>query len=104
MSGGIHVPVIPGIFPIFNYGQISRIASLCGAKIPSKLQDKLSRVSGGNEDVEKYGIEHAIRQSEDLLKNDAAGLYFYSMNRSRHVMRIIRELPPKSFGSNSILE
>ncbi len=104
ISRGIHVPVIPGIFPIFNYGQISRIASLCGAKIPSKLQDKLSRVSGGSEDVEKYGTEHAIRQSEDLLKNDVSGLHFYSMNRSRHVIRIIQELPKKLFENNSILE
>jgi len=92
ISEGIHVPIIPGIFPIFNYKQISRVASLCGAKIPSKLHDKLSRISDRSEEVEKYGIEHALRQSEDLLKNDVSGLHFYSMNRSRHVMRITQEL------------
>jgi len=104
ISAGIRVPIIPGIFPIFNYKQISRIASLCGAKIPPRLRDKLSKVSEKNAEVEKYGIEHAIIQSEDLLGNEVSGLHFCSMNRSGHVIKIIRELPKKSFENNSILE
>jgi len=104
ISAGIRVPIIPGIFPIFNYKQISRIAALCGAKIPPRLHDKLSKVSEKNEEVEKYGIEHAILQSEDLLGNEVSGLHFCSMNRSGHVIKIIRELPKKPFENNSILE
>ena len=104
ISAGIHIPIIPALFPIFNYRQISRIASLCGAKIPQRLNDKLSKVSEKNEEVEKYGIEHAIIQSEGLLGNNASGLHFYSMNRSGHVIRIIEELPKKSFENNSVLE
>ncbi len=104
IEAGIRVPIIPAIFPIFNYRQISRIAALCGAKIPPRLRGKLERVSERNEEVEKYGMEHAIRQSEDLLENEVAGLHFYSMNRSRHVIRIIRELPKKSFENKSVLE
>ena len=103
-AAGIRVPIVPAIFPIFNYRQISRIAALCGAKIPSRLRGKLERVSERSEEVEKYGMEHAIRQSEDLLENEVAGLHFYSMNRSRHVIRIIRELPKKSFENKSVLE
>ncbi|HOO90337.1 MAG TPA: methylenetetrahydrofolate reductase [NAD(P)H] [Syntrophales bacterium] len=104
ISTGIRVPIIPALFPIFNYKQITRIASLCGAKIPQKLADKLSKVSEKNEEVEKYGIEHAIIQSENLLGNDVSGLHFYSMNRSGHVIRIIEELPKKLFENNSVLE
>ncbi len=104
VAAGVHAPIIPAIFPIFNYRQISRIAALCGAKIPSRLHDKLSRVSEKNEEVEKYGIEHAIRQTEGLLEHGVAGIHFYSMNRSRHVIQIIRELPQKSFENNSGLE
>ena len=104
IAAGIRVPIIPGIFPIFNYKQISRVAALCGAKIPPRLQDKLSKVSKQNEEVEKYGTEHALLQSENLLGNDVSGLHFYSMNRSGHVIKIIRELPQKSFENNPILE
>ncbi len=103
-AAGIRVPIVPAIFPIFNYRQISRIAALCGAKIPSRLRGRLERVSERCEEVEKYGMEHAIRQSEDLLENEVAGLHFYSMNRSGHVIQIIRELPKKSFENKSILE
>lgn len=92
VSAGISAPIIPGIFPVYSYKQIKKITSLCGARIPSQLHDKLLRVSEKNEEVEKYGIEHAIRQSEDLLKNDIPGLHFYNMNKSGHIMRILPEL------------
>jgi len=90
---GIGIPIIPGIFPILNYKQISKIASLCGARIPSKLHDKIYRVSEKNEEVEKYGTEYALHQSEDLIKNIVPGMHFYSMNKSRHIAQIVQELP-----------
>lgn len=92
LARGINVPIIPGIFPIFSYKQISRIASLCGAKIPLKLHDKLYKVSETGGEVERYGTEYAIYQSKDLIKNGVSGLHFYSMNRSRHIMQIVQEL------------
>jgi methylenetetrahydrofolate reductase (NADPH) len=92
LSLGIEVPIIAGIFPIFNFKQIQKMTTLCGAIIPSNLERSLSRVSEKKEEVEKYGIEYAIRQSEDLLKNDIAGLHFYSMNKSDHVIQIVEEL------------
>ena len=89
---GINIPIIPGIFPIVNYKQIAKIASLCGANIPTHLNDTLASVSENNDEVAKYGAEYAIRQSQDLLDNRIAGLHFYSMNKSRHVTKIVREL------------
>jgi len=88
----ISVPIIPGIFPLFNYSQISRIGSLCDPAIPSQLLDKLYKVRDKNEEVQKYGIEHAIRQCEDLLSNEVSGLHFCCMNKSDHVMEIVRQL------------
>ncbi|MBN2256112.1 MAG: methylenetetrahydrofolate reductase [NAD(P)H] [Deltaproteobacteria bacterium] len=92
VSKGITVPIIPGIFPIFNFKQIAKIASLCGAAIPKSLFDQLSAVSDRSDEVARRGIDHAIRQSEDLLGNDIPGLHFYSMNKSNHVTHIIRQL------------
>jgi methylenetetrahydrofolate reductase (NADPH) len=89
---GIDIPIIPGIFPVFNYKQIAKIASLCGAKIPTHFHNTLARVSENNDEVAKYGMEYSIRQSQDLLDNGIAGLHFYSMNKSRHVTDIVREL------------
>jgi methylenetetrahydrofolate reductase (NADPH) len=96
----IQVPIIPGIFPILNYKQIERIVSLSGArtpsglgiKIPPRFGNKIEKLKDFPEDVEKYGIEHAMMQVEDLLKNDISGLHLYCMNRSEPVKHILREL------------
>lgn len=91
-SCGITVPIIPGIFPIFNFKQIAKIASLCGAVIPKPLFDQLSTVSDRSHEVAKYGVDYALHQSEDLLGNDIPGLHFYSMNRSDYVTHIVQQL------------
>jgi methylenetetrahydrofolate reductase (NADPH) len=88
----IDVPIIPGIFPILNYNQIKRIVSLAGVKIPTKLSEKVEKNKDRPEDVEKYGIEHAIIQAEDLIQNGIAGLHFYCMNKSHPVKTILTEL------------
>jgi len=88
----INVPIIPGIFPILNYNQIIRIISLSGAQIPSKLGEKIEKNKDNPEEVEKYGIEHAIIQVENLRKNEIAGLHLYCMNRSQPVQKILAEL------------
>ena len=89
---GIAVPIIPGIFPILNYKQIQRIASLCGVRIPLKLDRKIHSLREKPEEMEKYGIEYAITQANDLIKNDAQGLHIYSMNRSRPAKQIVAKL------------
>lgn len=91
-SRGIEIPIIPGIFPVFNYKQIAKIASLCGAKIPFYFKGIMTGVSANNDEIAKYGMEYAIRQSQDLLSNGVEGLHFYIMNKSRYVTKIVREL------------
>ena len=88
----IHVPIIPGIFPILNYKQINRIVSLSGVKIPSTLGNKIEKIKDKPEEVEKYGIEYAMIQVDDLMNNEIQGLHLYCMNRSGPVKQILREL------------
>lgn len=97
---GIAVPLIPGVFPIFNFKQIARMATLCGAEIPARLFEKLDRVSDKPEEVEKYGIEYALLQTDDLLANEIPGIHYYSMNRSDHIIRILKDLSiPERFSA-----
>jgi methylenetetrahydrofolate reductase (NADPH) len=88
----IDIPIIPGIFPVLNYNQITRIASLAGVRIPARLVEKAERNRDKPEEVEKYGIEHAIIQAEDLIKNGIVGLHLYCMNKSHPVKKIMAEL------------
>lgn len=92
-KAGIDIPLIPGIFPVFSYRQIQKIASLCGARLPAELDEKIHKAQDRDDLVEEYGIEYATKQSEDLLRNGVPGIHFYSMNRSRHVKQIVRTLP-----------
>jgi methylenetetrahydrofolate reductase (NADPH) len=96
----IRVPIVPGVFPILNYKQIERIVSLSGAKtpsgpgikIPSGFGTKIEKIKDKPEEVEKYGIEYATIQVENLLKNGISGLHLYCMNRSQPVKQILSEL------------
>jgi methylenetetrahydrofolate reductase (NADPH) len=92
LKAGINVPVIPGIFPVFNTKQIPKITELSNSKIPSSFLDKLEKASDRPAEAEKYGVEFAVRQGADLVRNDAVGLHFCSMNRSSHVLKILSEL------------
>ncbi|MCX5841718.1 MAG: methylenetetrahydrofolate reductase [NAD(P)H] [Deltaproteobacteria bacterium] len=89
---GIKIPILPGVFPILNYKQVQRIVCLCGATIPSALGEKIDKLKDKHEEVENYGIEYAMSQADDLIRNDVSGLHIYSMNRSEPVKRILQEL------------
>src|SRR5437870_457140 len=69
-SMGIKAPIIPGIMPITNVAQIKRFVSMCGAKIPHPLLLKLEAVESDPEATYSTGVQYAIDQCADLLKNE----------------------------------
>jgi methylenetetrahydrofolate reductase (NADPH) len=89
---GIKVPIIAGIMPISNVAQIKRFVTMCGAKIPMPLLQKLERVEGDEAAVYKAGIDYATNQCRDLLFHDVAGLHFYTLNKSRATTEIVERL------------
>ncbi len=89
---GINIPIIPGIMPITNFKQIRKFALMCGATIPEKLVSKLEKVEDKPDEVEKIGIEFAVKQCEDLLKNGVKGLHFYTLNKSDATLKIYNQI------------
>jgi methylenetetrahydrofolate reductase (NADPH) len=89
---GIRLPVIPGIMPITDVGQIKRFTQMCGAKIPSALLAELEMADGIKEAVVKIGIRYSTAQCESLLKNGAPGIHFYTLNRSTSTQKILSDL------------
>jgi methylenetetrahydrofolate reductase (NADPH) len=81
-GSGITAPIVPGIMPITNVAQIERFTRMCGACIPEELHARLKRADGDDRAVMAIGIEHAIRQCRQLLREGAPGLHFYTLNRS----------------------
>ena len=60
---GIKVPIVAGIMPILNVGQIKRFISMCGAKIPQPLLMKLEVLEADPDAVHAAGVEYATRNA-----------------------------------------
>jgi len=89
---GVGVPLVPGIIPILNASQITKFTQLCGAKIPPPLRSKLDQLAGNDEAAAEFGIEYATKQCEELLRAGAPGLHFYTLNKSRSTVRVLKNL------------
>ncbi|MCA1927501.1 MAG: methylenetetrahydrofolate reductase [NAD(P)H] [Calditerrivibrio sp.] len=87
---GINVPVFAGIMPITSFSQVERFKKMCGVDIPDNLINLLSDKS--EDDTFKIGVDYAISQCEDLLKNNVSGLHFYTLNRSDATKIILNSL------------
>jgi methylenetetrahydrofolate reductase (NADPH) len=88
---GVDKPVIPGIMPITNAGQIARMAVLSGAALPAWLTERLDRLDDPA-DVRRIGVEVATRLCAELLEAGAPGLHFYTLNRSTATREIYANL------------
>jgi methylenetetrahydrofolate reductase (NADPH) len=89
---GIAIPIVPGILPILSVPQVRRFVSLCGSKIPAKLETQLRKVEDDDGGALEMGIEYASRQCEELRRFNVPGFHFYSLNKSFSVMAVCKNL------------
>jgi methylenetetrahydrofolate reductase (NADPH) len=89
---GVRVPLVPGIVSILSAAQITKFTQLCGSKIPPPLRKKLDELGGNDEATAAFGIEYATRQCEELLRAGVPGLHFYTLNKSRSTVQILKNL------------
>jgi methylenetetrahydrofolate reductase (NADPH) len=89
---GVRVPLVPGIVPIVSAGQITKFTQLCGAKIPPFLREKLDEIGDDDESAAEFGIEYATEQCEALLEAGVPGLHFYTLNKSRSTVQVLKNL------------
>ena len=89
---GVTAPIVPGVLPILSASQVRRFVSLCGSKIPAKLEEELSKVENDDDAAVQTGIEYASRQCENLIQFGVPGFHFYSLNKSRSVAAVCENL------------
>ena len=89
---GVTVPIFPGIIPILSAHQIKRFTALCGAELPAPLRASLETFNETDEACVDFGIEYATRQCEELLRRGAPGLHFYTLNKARSTVQVLRNL------------
>ena len=89
---GVDIPILPGIMPITNLGQIRRMAELSGRDVPAEVVERVAGHEGDPEAVRAAGIEVASELCEALLDCGAPGLHFYTLNRSKATREIYANL------------
>src|SRR5204862_1452770 len=89
---GIAVPLIPGIMPITDVGQIKTITELCRANIPDALLEQLELRAADPDAVLQLGVSYATIQCAELLARGAPGIHFYTLNRSPATRAILSAL------------
>ena len=89
---GIEVPIIPGVMPITHAGQVERMATMCGASIPTGLGQELHSRADDPEAVLDFGVAYATLQCAELLAAGAPGIHFYTLNRSPATRAILSAL------------
>ena len=89
---GVDIPIIPGIMPITNLAQVTRMAELSGAEVPPEVVARVSRFDGDPSAVRAEGIAIATELCDALLAGGAPGLHFYTLNRSKATRQIFAGL------------
>ena len=89
---GVTAPIIPGILPVLSRRQINGFVTACGARKPPELASALREYGDNDDAVAQWGIDYATRQCDELLREDAPGLHFYTLNRARSTTEVVRSL------------
>ncbi len=89
---GAHIPVIPGIMPITNAGNLIRFAQGCGTEIPRWIRLRLQGFGDDAMSIKAFGLDVITHLCEQLLKQGVPGLHFYTMNQSTSTLEICRRL------------
>lgn len=89
---GADLPIVPGIMPILNFGQVARMAELSGAAMPDEVLAAIEPVKDDPAAVRAVGIELATQLCRDLLAGGAPGLHFITLNRSKATREIFQSL------------
>jgi methylenetetrahydrofolate reductase (NADPH) len=89
---GVSVPLVPGVVPILSAAQITKFTQLCGARIPPALRERLDQLGANDEATVEFGIEYATRQCQELLRAGVPGLHFYTLNKSRSTVKVLKNL------------
>jgi len=79
---GIDVPIVPGIMPIGNFGQLARFSEACGAEIPRWLRLRMQGFGDDAASIRGLGLDVVTELCSRLLAQGAPGLHFYTMNRA----------------------
>jgi methylenetetrahydrofolate reductase (NADPH) len=86
---GINVPLIAGLKPISALNDIRLLPQTFHIDVPGDLVSAIKKCTTDKE-AREVGIEWAVMQSRELLKEGVPGIHYYTLGRSDNVARIVK--------------
>lgn len=99
---GIYIPVVPGILPVHNFGQVANFSRRAGAHVPVWLAERFDGLENDAQTHALVACAVAAEQVLDLVERGVGDFHFYTMNRADlavaicHMIGIRPQMPAKS--------
>ena len=82
VGAGIRVPLVPGILPVTDFGQVDRFAGRCGASVPAWLARLFDGLDDDPDTRRLIGAAVAAQQCRTLAREGVRDFHFYTLNRA----------------------
>lgn len=79
---GIYIPIVPGILPVHNIGQVVNFSARAGAHVPLWLRERFAGLENDPHTHALVAAAVAAEQVHDLVERGVSDFHFYTMNRS----------------------
>ena len=90
-AADIHVPIIPGLKPIYNRKQLTMLPKTFHIDLPQDLSNEVLKCKT-DEDVERVGAEWLLMQSRDLKANGVPVLHYYTLGKPLLIADVVKKL------------
>lgn len=89
---GITAPIVPGVMPIYNFTQLARFSSVCGAEIPRWLRLRLEGYGDDMASLRAFGVDVVTELCVKLKEAGVENMHFYTLNQAGTISKIIHNL------------
>jgi methylenetetrahydrofolate reductase (NADPH) len=87
----IHVPIIPGLKPIYTKKQLTVLPKTFHIDLPADLSNEILKCKT-DEEVEQVGTEWLLQQSRELKKSGVPVLHYYTLGKPHIVANVVKQL------------
>lgn len=91
-DAGSKLTVYPGVLPITNLSQLSRMAALSGTEVPNWISNQFAEAKDSLDEIRQIGVSIAVKLCNQLLSGGVPGLHFYTMNSAASTKEIIKKV------------
>lgn len=88
-KAGINVPIVAGLKPVSTLKDIKMLPQIFHIDIPHDLVTVVQKCTTDRE-AREVGIEWAVMQSKELIKEKVPGIHYYTLGRSDNIARIVK--------------